>query len=81
MKCMAILAVLAALIAAPGAVFAQTENHVEVGGFAQYYRFDQGGSSQNSQAQSLHPHCRGRRQKSINRRRYRNPHQIRLMLV
>jgi hypothetical protein len=46
MKRMAILAVLAALIAAPGAVFAQTENHVEVGGFAQYYRFDQGGSSQ-----------------------------------
>ena len=46
MKRMALLAVLAGLIAAPGAVFAQSENHVEVGGFAQYYRFDQGGSSQ-----------------------------------
>ncbi len=46
MKRIALLAVLAALIALPGAVFAQNENHVEAGGFAQYYRFDQGGSSQ-----------------------------------
>jgi len=46
MKRVALLAALTALIALPGAVFAQNENHVEVGGFAQYYRFDQGGSSQ-----------------------------------
>ncbi len=39
MKRIALLAVLAGLIALPGAVFAQNENHVEVGGFAQYYRF------------------------------------------
>ena len=45
MKRIALLIVLGALIAAPGAVFGQNENHVEVGGFAQYYRFDQGGSS------------------------------------
>ena len=44
MKRIALLAVLTALIALPVAVFAQNENHVEVGGFAQYYRFDQGGS-------------------------------------
>jgi len=42
MKRLAVFAVLALLIAAPGLVFAQTENHVEVGGFGEYYRFDQG---------------------------------------
>jgi hypothetical protein len=46
MKRIALLALVAALIAAPGVVLAQTENHVEAGAFAQYYRFDQGGSSQ-----------------------------------
>ena len=46
MKRIALMAVLACFDRSPGAVFAQNENHVEVGGFAQYYRFDQGGSSQ-----------------------------------
>ena len=46
MRRIALLAVLAALMALPGTVFAQNENHVEFGGFAQYYRFDPGNSGQ-----------------------------------
>ena len=46
MRRIALLAVLAALMALPGTVFAQNENHVELGGFAQYYRFDPGNSGQ-----------------------------------
>jgi hypothetical protein len=45
MKRIALLSVIVALLAAPASLLAQSENHVEVGGFAQYYRFDQGGSS------------------------------------
>jgi hypothetical protein len=42
MKRIALIAVLSLFVAAPGLVVAQTENHVEVGAFADYYRFDQG---------------------------------------
>ncbi len=45
MKRMALLAVFAAILAAPGSLLAESENHVEVGAFAQYCRFDQGNSS------------------------------------
>jgi len=40
MKRIALLAVLAVLVVAPGLALAQTENRVELGGFAEYYRFD-----------------------------------------
>ena len=40
MKRIAFIAVLAFCVAAPGLVFAQTENHVEFGAFADYYRYD-----------------------------------------
>jgi hypothetical protein len=42
MKRSALLAVFTLMIVAPGWVHAQTENHVAVGGFGEYYRFDQG---------------------------------------
>lgn len=37
----ALLAVLAVLVVVPGMAFAQTENHVEFGPFADYFRLDQ----------------------------------------
>jgi hypothetical protein len=40
MKRIALLFVLGCLIIAPGLALAQTENHVEVGAFGEYYRFD-----------------------------------------
>lgn len=45
MRRIALFAVLAALVAAPGALLAQNENHVEAGAFAEYYRFDPGNSN------------------------------------
>jgi hypothetical protein len=42
MKRIAMFAVLAVLVVAPGLALAQIENHVEVGGFGEYYRFDRG---------------------------------------
>jgi hypothetical protein len=42
MKRIALIAVLSLFVAAPGLVVAQMENHVEVGAFADYYRFDRG---------------------------------------
>ena len=41
MKRVTLLAVLAILVVIPGMVFAQTENHVEFGPFADYFRLDQ----------------------------------------
>jgi hypothetical protein len=41
MKRIALLAVLALLVVVPGMAFAQTENHVEFGPFADYFRLDQ----------------------------------------
>ena len=41
MKRIALLLALALSLAVPGVLFAQTENHVEFGAFADYYRFDQ----------------------------------------
>ena len=40
MKFAVVLTVLAFVLAAPAVVLAQTENHVEVGVFADYYRYD-----------------------------------------
>lgn len=44
MRRIALFALLAAFVAAPGALLAQNENHVEAGAFAEYYRFDPGNS-------------------------------------
>lgn len=40
MKRVALFVVMAFMVAAPGLVIAQTENHVELGAFADYYRYD-----------------------------------------
>jgi len=45
MKCLALLAVLAMLVVAPGVVLAQSENHVEFGPFADYMRYDRSNST------------------------------------
>jgi hypothetical protein len=45
MRRIALFALLAAFVAAPGALLAQNENHVEAGAFAEYYRFDPGNNS------------------------------------
>jgi Outer membrane protein beta-barrel domain len=42
MKRIALVAILALCVAAPCTLVAQMENHVEVGAFADYYRFDRG---------------------------------------
>ena len=44
MKRIALLTVIACLLAAPAAMFAQTENHVELGVFGDYFRYDQTGT-------------------------------------
>jgi Outer membrane protein beta-barrel domain len=44
MKCIALLSVIACLLTAPAALFAQTENHFELGAFGDYFRYDQTGT-------------------------------------
>lgn len=45
MKRVVLFAVLAQLFVAPGVLFAQSENHVEFGPFADYFRYDRSNSS------------------------------------
>jgi len=44
MKRIALLTVIACLLAAPATLLAQTENHVELGVFGDYFRYDQSGT-------------------------------------